>query len=111
MIEFFAGFAKIKIMIIPRFTLGRALIAVAILGMFFWLTTIAVQGEAWALAICMAVISLIAIFLLHTFSYLFSTFLATFVVPGYRISEEAKSPFAEDRLPPQLIDPQKIDAE
>jgi hypothetical protein len=90
-------------MLIPRISLRRMLAITSLCAVVFLMARFARHGEHWAVAIVVACIA--AIILLVLFSLLFGIayLLARFVPLGRRDGE--LSPFASDRLPPQIVPP------
>lgn len=96
--------SKWAIMMVPRFSIRRALLAMVMAGLFFATAALAVQGRLWAIAITAALLSLLLVFAIHAISYLCATLIAA-CLPKRQSRDERRGPFATTRMPPQLIPP------
>ena len=91
---------------LPRFSIRGLLTTIAICGGLFAVLPFAVRGHAWALAIAITV-SAVLMIMLGRVSMFVVTWFAGLVVRTVRGAEAPASPFAEDTLPPQLIEPEE----
>jgi hypothetical protein len=94
-------------MLLPRFSIRLLLLLNALFAAIFLVTKFAIDGRAWAWGFVLA--SVAAGLLMGTFGLMF---LAAYLLsavrrPGRRLATE--SPFATDKLPPQVIPPRYID--
>ncbi len=94
-------------MLIPRFSIRLMLTVTAICAVIFLVGNYAARGQTWALAILAAVLS--AVILSFIFAALF--FVAYLFSFSSRYSRPVipESPFATDKLPPQVIPPREVD--
>lgn len=94
-------------MLVPRFSIRLLLLVNVVLAGVFLAAKWAVDGEAWAVGLVSAVAA--AALLMGTFALMFLAAYLLSVVrrPGRRLTTE--SPFATDKLPPQVIQPQHVD--
>ena len=92
-------------MLIPRFTIRRLFGITAVCGIFFLIVSFAVRGHLWAASISVALAGLLVLLLVHAlfFSMSWVTSLLVGVVQGMKA---ARSPFAQDTPPPQIIPPE-----
>jgi hypothetical protein len=94
-------------MLIPRFSLRLLLLLNTVFAAVFLVAKLAVDGHAWAWGLLLTVVSAAA--LMGTFGLMF---LAAYVLSFARRTGRvpvAESPFATDKLPPQVIPPRNID--
>jgi hypothetical protein len=97
----------VQAMLIPRFSLRLLLWLNAAFASVFLVAKFALDGRAWAWGLLMVVVGSIAI--LGTFGLMF---LAAYVLSfenWRRRTPVAESPFATDKLPPQVIPPRHVD--
>jgi len=92
-------------MLLPRFSMRLLLAITTGFAVIFLVTKFAVNGAPWAQAIVTAIISLAILFAI--FAMLFAA--AFLVARGTRIRRRVavESPFATDKLPPQIIPPRE----
>lgn len=92
----------------PRFTILRILILTAICGCIFAIGRFAVQGEAWAVAIIGSVMFLVVVMIAYAFAFVLVVVAERRMKRFKRwfgIKPKTESPFATDKLPPQIIAP------
>ena len=91
-------------MLIPRFSIRFLLLLTTICAVFFFIVTLAVQGNQWAIAVAVAITGLVASMLVQA-----STFGVAWAITSFfgvfRSQESATSPFASAKPPPQYIEP------
>lgn len=93
--------------LLPRFSLKVMLVLTTVLAFCFLAFRQAILGQYWAQAVvtmlgcCVALFALFAI--LFAIAYFFS------IVGRERIATRVESPFAQDRLPPQVIPPRDVE--
>ncbi len=99
-------------MLIPRFTVRRLLAITAICGIFFWILAVALnptvelQNKVWAVAISIAVGSVVVAFVCYAAFFGLAYILAT-VFGLIRHEPVEGTPFATAEPPPQIIPPQE----
>jgi hypothetical protein len=94
-------------MLFPRFTLRLILLLNAVLAVIFLVAKYAVDGHAWAIGAILGVLS--AGLLMAIFGLLFMAAYAFSFAYWLRRKPQTESPFATDKLPPQVIPPRHID--
>ncbi len=109
-------------MLIPRFSLQQLLVITTASSIFFYAITMATRGHQWALAVSMAIGSVLLVLVVHTSAFVIAWLLAlvgrlfpttqfgrTFArTQGGRAflqDSAATSPFADASPPPQFIPP------
>lgn len=89
-------------MFLPRFSLRLILAVVTALCLFSLVQSLAYQGRAWALAVCIAGYTAAVMAVLYAILFCGAWFLSL----GFgRRRTQVESPFAGDRLPPMLVAP------
>lgn len=91
-------------MLIPRFTIRWLLVLMTVSGFFFLLVGFGVRGHSWALAISLAIFSVVFAFACYFVFFLGAFFFASLFGIVQR-PKSAESPFATERPPPQLVPP------
>lgn len=97
-------------MLVPKFTIRRALLGMVLAGFVFGIAAAAVDGQMWAISITIALLSLIIVFALHAVSFSFASLAAT-LLPRRHSRQERQGPFATTRMPPTLIRPSSPDSD
>jgi hypothetical protein len=92
-------------MLIPRFSVRWMLLATTVCAFVFLVARFAVRGDAWAVAIVVAVAALATLFLM--FAALFASAMILGRLVRWRQPVLLESPFATDKLPPQIIPPRE----
>ena len=92
-------------MLLPRFSIRWLLVLTTAFGVFFTILSIAVRGQAWAIAISVAIASL-GVFMLIYAGVFVASWWISLAVEAYRPSRGPTNPFAEAKPPPQLISPE-----
>jgi hypothetical protein len=93
-------------MLIPRFTLRWLLLLTTFCGFFFFIVAFAARGQAWAVAVTLAGVGLVAAFLCYGVFFGLAYIIASLIgltrspVPG-------GTPFATAEPPPQLLPPEE----
>ena len=95
-------------MLIPRFTIRWLLLLTTLSGVFFLTVSLAVQGKTWAIALSLAVGSVVVAFLLYAAFFGFAFILAS-MLGGFRQVPGTGSPFATGAPPPQIVPPSEPD--
>jgi hypothetical protein len=95
-------------MLIPRFTIRWLLLLTTVCGVFFLVVTLAVRGQAWAIAVSMAVACLAVCFLGYAVFFGLA-FLVARVVAMLRPAPARDTPFSTAERPPQIIPPEDPD--
>lgn len=95
-------------MLIPRFSIRWLLGLTTASGVFFYLVMLATRGQAWAIAISVAVASLLATAFLQITVFGLA-WLVTSWLQRFRRSTGRTSPFASAGPPEQVIPPVDID--
>lgn len=94
-------------MLIPRFSLRWVLAATFGCALVFLTGRMALAGHLWAIGIVSAIGLAAALF--GIFAALFAIAFTLSTIAGFRSRPKLESPFATDKLPPQVIPPQPID--
>ncbi|MFO0819745.1 MAG: hypothetical protein U1A77_17485 [Pirellulales bacterium] len=88
-----------------RFSLKHLLAAVTLCAVFFAIVAQAVRGSGWAIAIAGACGGVLFILLVHVVFVLAAFTLNSLAGVFSRRAARTQSPFAQDRPPPQWIEP------
>jgi hypothetical protein len=94
-------------MLFPRFSLKLILLLNVGFAAVFLVTKFAVEGQEWALAFVLSVLT--ALLLVGTFGLFFLAAFSFSFAYRSRRPPPTESPFATDKLPPQVIPPRDID--
>jgi hypothetical protein len=86
-------------MYLPQFSTRWLLAIIAVCAVFFLVASMAIRGHLWAMAISLAIASIVLTFLLYAASFQV-TFLLAQLVGLLRPAARPKSPFAQDTPPP-----------
>ena len=93
-------------MLIPRFTIRWLLGLMTVSSFFFLVVSFAYQRQLWAIAVSVAVASVVVVFLFYALAFLAAWVVASFA--GFsRTKTQIRSPFASAGPPPQIIPPQE----
>ena len=92
-------------MLFPRFGIRRLLSLMVVMAAIFFVVRQAVLGRAWAYGVIAAVGFGVLLFVTFA-SFFLLVFLLARVLP-VRKAMVAESPFATDKLPPQIIPPRE----
>lgn len=93
-------------MIVPKFTIRHILIAMTVLAALSLLVSFAVDGQLWAIAICIGLASAIGIFALHGLTFVLTS--PTILLDAaMRMRQNPTTPFATAEPPPQIVPPQE----
>jgi uncharacterized membrane protein len=95
-------------MLIPRFSLRWMLIAITGFALLFLTAKFAVQGQLWAVAVIGTIAASAAGFAI--FAALFAVAFLLSLMTRFNRTVKPESPFATDKLPPQVIPPQHRDS-
>ncbi len=93
-------------MLIPKFSIRFLLGLMTAVAVFCLIASFAMQGQAWALALCLALGSLLSVFLSYAL-YFWLTLPLSLLDAALRGPPQPTSPFATDRPPPQILPPQE----
>jgi hypothetical protein len=93
-------------MLIPKFSLRSLLLLMALVGAVSLVISMAVQGQAWAIAVSAALAGLVATFALFVMFFLLAAPMAL-LVESLGGRPVPASPFATQQPPPQIIPPQE----
>ena len=91
-------------MLIPRFSIRWLLIVTAVFAAFFFLVSVAVRGEPWAIAVSVALGSLALLVVIHAGFFLVAWLIAEMIGLAWR-PQQPESPFATEKPPPQIVPP------
>jgi hypothetical protein len=94
-------------MLIPRFSLRRLLLLNVGFALVFLLGRFALAGSAWAVGLMMGVVATAALMMIFGFWFL-AAYSISFAY-WFRRTPPTESPFATDKLPPQVIPPRYSD--
>ncbi|MBC8356007.1 MAG: hypothetical protein H8E66_28860 [Planctomycetes bacterium] len=91
-------------MLIPRFSLRQLLAITTVSSLFCYIIAMATRGHQWAIAITLAISSLLLTLVIHAIIFSVAWLLTLF---GGSFSKQrvAVSPFANATPPPQLVTP------
>ena len=93
-------------MVLPRFSLfAIVFVATTVFAAIFAIGRQAIFGHAWAIAICVALGGLVTIMLTNALLYIEVRLAGWFVRRVFKGGKRPESPFATDKLPPQIIPP------
>jgi hypothetical protein len=95
-------------MLIPRFSIRWLLIITTVFAGYSLLIKIAVDGQAWAAGIAIALGSLFLVMFVHA-AFFLASWTLTSVTGLTRGTLFAKSPFAGAEPPPQIVEPRGPD--
>ena len=96
----------------PRFSLRRILLVTAVFGGVFAIGRFAMREEKWAIAILAGVVALATILAVYALTFGLVVFISGRVDQGKRmlgIAPKTESPFATDKLPPQILPPAEVE--
>ena len=96
-----------RTMLLPHYSIRLMLIITAGCALVFLVARMAIDGASWAIAALMLVNATVLLF--GIFAVLFLTAYAFAIVARWRSQPQAESPFASDKLPPQIIPPSHVD--
>lgn len=99
------GSATINAMLLPKFSIRSLLLLMVVAGFVFLTIAQAVSGQAWAIAICIALLSLTLSFLVYA-AVFFLAVPAALVSQAMETNTVPTSPFATHQPPPQILPPQ-----
>jgi hypothetical protein len=91
-------------MLIPRFSLRQLLVITTASAIFCYVIAMATRGHLWAMAIAIAVSSVISALIVHAGLFALA-WLLTLIGGLFTKQHVAASPFANAAPPPQLITP------
>ncbi len=94
-------------MLFPRFSLKLILILNVGFALIFLAAKFAIAGESWAIGVTMAIVAMFLLMGLFGTMF-FAAYTFSFLSRKQRVPQ-AESPFATDRLPPQVIPPRHVD--
>ncbi len=94
-------------MLIPRFSLRLILLVNIAFAIVFVIAKFAVDGQPWAVGVMACVLS--ASLLIGVFAIMFVATYAFSFAHRFRRATQLESPFATDKLPPQVIPPRHVD--
>jgi hypothetical protein len=95
-------------MIIPRFTVRWLLALMAFCAVFAFIVSLAVSGNVWAIALSVALASIVLTFVLHAAGFCCAWGMSTLWRMMTRRTVAA-SPFATHTSPPQVLRPEEPD--
>ena len=98
--------ATISGMLIPRFTIRWLFGLMTVSSFFFLVVSFAYQRQLWAIAVSVAVASVVVVFFFYGLAFMAAWLVAS--VAGFsRTKTQIRSPFASAGPPPQIIPPQE----
>ena len=93
-------------MLIPRFTIRWLFGLMTVSSFFFLVVSFAYQRQLWAIAVSVAVASVVVVFFFYGLAFMAAWLVAS--VAGFsRTKTQIRSPFASAGPPPQIIPPQE----
>jgi len=95
-------------MLIPRFSIRWMMAIMVVFALIFVVAKFAMTGSIWALSILASVFA--GVILMVAFALMFLVISLIGKVLPVRSKPQAESPFAADRLPPQVIASRDADA-
>lgn len=93
-------------MLIPKFSLRFMLGLMAVVAVYCLIVSFAVRGHVWAIAINIALASLISVFISYAFYFLL-TLPMSLLDQAFQGPRQPTSPFATSQPPPQILPPQE----
>jgi len=93
-------------MLLPRFTIRCLLLLMTVSGVLFFVLSLAVRGQAWALAVWLSVGSLLLAFLAYAVVFGLAALVAS-LRAVLRPAQQTSSPFATAEPPAQIIPPEE----
>lgn len=93
-------------MILPKFTIRLVLlVAVPVLAAVSIVIRYAMEGQYWAIALCVALLMVVEMFLLYAVTYLLTSPLAIVDAIVRMQQRRPTTPFATSEPPPQILPP------
>ena len=93
-------------MLIPRFTIRWLLLLMTVSSLFFFVVSLAVRGQAWAIAVSISVGSLLLAFVAYGLVFGLAALVAS-MRAVVRPAPRSGSPFASAEPPAQIIPPEE----
>lgn len=92
-------------MLLPKFSIRSLLLLMVVAGFVFLTASQAVRGQSWAIAVCIALLSLLLSFVVYTVVF-FLAVPAALISQAMETNTAPTSPFATHQPPPQILPPQ-----
>lgn len=95
-------------MLIPRFSIRSLLLVTTVCALVFLVFRLALKEHSWAVGLSVTILCMVGAFVLYGSLFLVSLAVVRFTSLA-KPPERHESPFATDRLPPQVIPPRQVD--
>lgn len=93
-------------MLVPQFSIRQLLVVMTALSVCSLCASLALRGHVWAVAVVIAGLTLVLVFLLYGVCF-FAAWCVSLFRSRTSQPELPHSPFAQDTLPPQIIPPEE----